>query len=149
MRRDTLHQTLVFIGAVTPDQLVALREIAGAVHGEAFDLRLDRVGCWARNRIVWAGCSLVPSCQRRLFDDLATRLSDAGFSLDKHAYTPHVTLVRDARCDNLPELPESISWPVSDFVLVESLLQPSGANYRVLDRWVLKSSPDKKISKGC
>lgn len=149
MRRETLHMTLAFIGSVSPDQLAVLRQVAGKLEGEAFELQVDRVGYWPHNRIAWAGCSEVPSRQRRLHEDLAAYLADAGFSLDKGCYTPHVTLVRDVRCDNLPELTLPILWPVSEFVLVESRLQSSGAHYRVLDRWPLKSVPDKKISKGC
>jgi len=149
MRRDTLHMTLAFIGAVSPGQLAVLREIAGILAGAAFDLQVDRVGYWPHKRIVWAGCSRVPSRQRRLFDALAVQLAEAGFVLDGHPFVPHVTLVRNAHCNKLPELTQPIHWSVREFVLVESLLQSSGARYRLLDRWPLQSVPDKKISKGC
>ncbi|MEW6514495.1 MAG: RNA 2',3'-cyclic phosphodiesterase [Pseudomonadota bacterium] len=149
IRRDSLHMTLAFIGSVSPSQLAVLQEVAGRIRGEAFDLRLDRVGCWSHNRIVWVGCSRVPSRQRRLFDALVANLGEAGFALDKRPFVPHVTLVRNGRCDNLPELAQSIPWGVREFVLVESLLQPSGAHYRLLNRWPLKAAHDKKISKGC
>jgi 2'-5' RNA ligase len=149
MRRDSLHMTLVFIGSVSPSQLALLQEIAGRVRGEAFDLLIDRLGCWPHNRIVWAGSSSVPSRQRRLFDALVANLGEAGFVLDQRSIVPHVTLVRNGRCDNLPELAQSIPWDVREFVLVESILQPSEARYRLLDRWPLKAAHDKKISKGC
>lgn len=149
MRRDSLHLTLAFIGAVSPGQLAVLRDIAGKIHGEAFGLEIDRIGCWPHNRIVWAGCSRVPSRQRRLSNTLASALEQAGFVLDKRSFTPHVTLARKARCDNLPELTQPISWRVSEFVLVESSLLSSGVNYRVLDRWPLQMATNKKISKGC
>lgn len=149
MRRDTLHMTLAFIGSISPSQLDVLRQVAGKLAGEAFELQVDRMGYWPHNRIVWAGCSQVPSRQRRLFDALTAQLAETGFGLDEHPFVPHVTLVRNARCDNLPELMHPIHWPVSEFVLVESRLQPSGARYRALDRWPLKSASDKKISKGC
>lgn len=141
--------TLAFIGAVSPAQLAALRDIAGRVRGEVFDLEVDRISCWPHNRIVWAGCSRVPSRQRRLYDMLGSALGQAGFVLDKRPFTPHVTLVRQARCDNLPELAQAIPWRVSEFVLVESSLLSSGANYRVIDRWPLQTATDKKISKRC
>lgn len=139
MRRETLHMTLAFIGAVSPVRLALLRDIGGKVCGEAFDLRLDRIGCWPRKRIVWAGCSEVPSCQDRLFETLKAQLKSAGFILDPRPFVPHVTLVRDARCDSLPELSEEIHWRINELVLVESLLQPSGARYRLLDRWPLSA----------
>lgn len=149
MRRDSLHMTLAFIGSVSPSQLAVLREVAGKVRGEGFDLRLDHMGCWTYNRIAWAGCSRVPSRQRRLLDALVASLGVSGFVLDKRPFVPHVTLVRNGRCDNLPELVQSIPWDVREFVLAESLLQPSGVRYRLLDRWPLKAAHDKNISKGC
>ena len=149
MRLDSLHLTLVFVGAVSPDQLGVLQEVAGKIRSEPFDLRLDRVGCWPHNRIVWVGCSKLPTRQHRLSDALTSGLEQAGFVLDKRPFVPHVTLVRNARCDSLPELVQPILWRVSDFVLVESFLQPSGARYRELDRWPLSAAPDKKNSKGC
>lgn len=145
MRRDSLHMTLAFIGSVSPSELAVLQEVAGRIRGEAFDLRLDRVGCWPHNRIAWVGCSRVPSRQRLL----AANLGEAGFIFDKRPFVPHVTLVRNGHCDNLPELGLPISWGVREFVLVESFLQPHGARYRVLERWPLQTDPDKKISKGC
>lgn len=149
MRRESLHMTLAFIGSVSPGQLAVLRDIAGNIRGEAFGLEIDRIGCWPHNRIVWAGCGRVPSRQRRLSDTLSRALEQAGFVLDKRPFTPHVTLARKARCDNLPELLEAISWRVSDFVLAESSLLPSNANYQVLERWPLQTAADKKNSKGC
>lgn len=149
MRRDSLHLTLVFIGAVSSRQLAVVQDVAGEVRGEPFDIFLDLLGCWLHNRIVWAGCSKVPSRQRRLFDLLNEGLKAAGFALDNHPFTPHVTLAHKARCDDLPELGKSIFWRVSEFVLVESLLQPSGARYRILARWSLLPAPEKKITEGC
>lgn len=149
VRSDSLHMTLAFVGAVSPGQLAVLRDIAAKIHGEAFDLEIDRIGFWPHNHIVWAGCSRVPSRLRRLSDALANELGETGFVLDKRTFAPHVTLARKARCDKQPELPQATTWPVSEFVLVESSLRPSGAMYQILDRWPLQTATDKKISKGC
>lgn len=138
MRRDSLHMTLAFIGAVSPSRLAALQDIAGKISGEPFDMQLDRLGCWPHNRIFWIGCSNTPSRQCRLFAAIVEGLAVAGFALDKRPFVQHVTLVRNARCDNQPELERPIPWHVSEFVLAESFLQASGAGYRVLNRWPLR-----------
>lgn len=137
MRRDSLHLTLAFIGAVSPAQLDLLCAIAAAVRAPPYDLTLDRLGCWPHNRIFWAGCHDAPSGQRRLYAALAEPLAAAGFALDARPHAPHVTLARNAHCDGLPDLAVPIRWHVDAFALVESFLQPSGACYRELARWPL------------
>jgi RNA 2',3'-cyclic 3'-phosphodiesterase len=138
MRRDSLHITLAFIGAVSPSQFAVLQDIAGRISAQPFDLRIDRLGYWPHNRILWAGCNKTPSRQRRLFAVLTEALVAAGFPLDKRQQVPHVTLLRQANCDGLPEIGEHVRWHVKEFVLVESILQPSGARYRVLAGWPLR-----------
>ena len=67
MRRDSLHVTLQFIGAVSPDQLASLHDAAATVCAAPFEMVLDSLGLWPHNHILWAGCHEMPSCQRRLF----------------------------------------------------------------------------------
>jgi 2'-5' RNA ligase len=111
------------------------------VAAEPYELVLDRLGWWRHNRILWAGCGETPSGQRRLYEALAGALATAGFPLDPRPHVPHLTLLRHARCDGLPELAAPIRWRVGEFTLVESSLQPSGARYRVLARWPLRAMP--------
>lgn len=141
MRRDGLHLTLAFIGAVNDERLELLHEIAAGVAAEPYELVLDRLGCWRHNRILWAGCGETPSRQHRLFAALATPLAAAGFALDPRPHAPHVTLLRHARCAGLPELATPIRWRVEEFTLVESTPQPDGAPYRVLKSWPLRAIP--------
>lgn len=141
MCRDSLHLTLAFIGAVSAEPLAQLQEIATGVRATAYELTLDRLGCWPHNRILWAGCSRPPPRQRRLFEALVAPLAQAGFQLDRRPHLPHVTLARNARCDaGLPDLAQPIRWRVREFALVESRLLPSGALYRNLAHWPLDES---------
>lgn len=137
MRRESLHLTLVFIGDVTSDQLESLLSLANDLRAEPFDLILDHLGWWPRNGIVWAGSRAVPPRQRRLFDELTRALIAGGFTSDSRPYFPHITLLRNGRCKGLPELGKPVSWRVDAMTLVESSLQTTGSNYRVLARWPL------------
>jgi 2'-5' RNA ligase len=141
MRRDSLHLTLAFIGAVDDERLAQLHEIAAGIAAAPYELVLDRLGWWPHNRILWAGCSETPSHQRRLYEPLAGALTASGFQLDPRPHVPHLTLLRHARCDRLPELAAPIRWRVGEFTLVESSLQSDGARYRVLARWPLRAIP--------
>jgi 2'-5' RNA ligase len=138
MRRDSLHVTLEFIGAVSPDQLASLHDAAATVCAAPFEMVLDRLGWWPHNEILWAGCQEMPSRQRRLLTALSQALLTAGFRPDSRPQFPHVTLIRHAHCDGLPTLQAPILWPVGEFSLAESFLQPSGARYRELARWPLQ-----------
>jgi len=138
MRRDSLHMTLEFIGAVSPRQLASLHGAAARVCATPFEMALDCLGWWPHNHILWAGCQAMPSGQRRLLDAVSQALLAAGFQPDSREPVPHVTLVRDARCPVVPTLEVPICWRVGEFSLVESFLQPSGARYQVLARWSLR-----------
>ena len=143
MRPASLHLTLAFVGAVAPDRISLLEEIAGAVRVEPFELSLDRLGFWPQRGILWAGCRQTPAPLRRLAGALVTDLRDAGFVIDHRSgadLVPHITLARRARCASLPRLGTPIGWPVDEFALVESHLHPSAASYRTLDSFPLAAA---------
>lgn len=145
MSAANLHMTLAFIGVVTPAQIERLVALAAGVHCEAFDLRLDRLGFWPQGGILWAGCRQVPPRQHRLFAELAASVRAAGFALDARTPVPHVTLARRARCASLPRLGTPVGWRADEFALVESIAQPVGVRYRVLETFTL-DLPDIPIS---
>lgn len=140
MRHDSLHLTLLFVGSVTKVQLESLQATAGSIVARPFVFELDRVGTWLHQGIVWAGCHVMPSCLRQLFIELRQKVASLDLSLDDRPFVPHVTLLRHAHCKGLPLLEQPIRWPVSEFALVESFLQPSGVRYRTLARWSLRQS---------
>lgn len=140
MRRETLHLTLAFVGDVAPDRLGELRNIAGAIRQPPFNLLLDRPQCLARRKILWIAASVVPAGLQQLALELAGRLKAADFRTEARPFAAHVTLLRQARCEQMRDMPPAapaIAWPVRDFVLAESVLRPEGARYRILQRWPL------------
>jgi 2'-5' RNA ligase len=136
MRRETLHLTLAFLGAIPVSRVAAAEAAADAVSAGRFTLELDRLACWKHNRIAWAGCTRTPEALAGLAGDLARNLCTAGFKLDARPFAVHATLVRNADCAaSLPALPSPLVWPVEDFALVESHTGPGGSRYEVVRRW--------------
>jgi len=135
MRRDTLHLTLAFLGDIPDDRVADAMRVAEAVAIEPFELTLDRLGYWKHNRIIWTGG--VSPRLTFLADALGTGLREAGFSLDTRAFAAHVTLLRDARCAEVPTLAPVLTWPVREFVLAESRQSREGARYEIVARWPL------------
>ncbi|HEX5339000.1 MAG TPA: RNA 2',3'-cyclic phosphodiesterase [Gallionella sp.] len=141
MRRDTLHTTLVFLGAVALDRLEALQLAAQEVSTQRCELCFDIARYWGHNHIVYAAPQHVPPQLAQLVDALERSLLRHRFKFDRREYKPHVTLLRNARWTDapLPDLPP-VRWQVGDFALVQSSPQAGLASYRVLARFPLASS---------
>ncbi len=135
MRPEMLHITLAFLGDISPAQLSTATAVAATITGEPFVLTLDRLDYWKHNRILWAGGVSLPLVA--LAEGLAGALRAEGFRLDARPFAPHVTLLRDARCEVPPELDAEVIWPVREFVLAESRSSAAGAGYRTIAHWPL------------
>jgi len=123
-REDTIHLTLAFLGDA---ELEAALAAARRVRGAASSFVLTKARYWAHNRIVWVGPEECPAALAALARDLG----------EEREFAAHVTLIRKARAPKrLPALP-ALEWPVREFVLVNSELQPEGPRYEVLERFAL------------
>ena len=139
-KTENIHLTLVFVGEVNPGKLEALCRIADRVKGSgarAFDLVVERIGYWKHNNIVYAAIADIPQELTDLVAALQDALSAAGFSLEQRTYKPHITLMRNASCQTLPELAEPIAWQVREWMLVKSEQTSGGSNYVPVGRWSL------------
>ena len=131
-RRETIHLTLAFLGEVDDARLPQVIEAARGVRAGPFELRIDRLGYWRHNRLIWAGCSAEAPPLRELADALRERLRAAGTPGDEaQGFVPHLTLVRNARVAAPAELPalEPLAWRCEGFVLVRSRRTEAGAGY--------------------
>jgi len=131
-RAETLHLTLVFIGATPRERVAALQGLMDGIRLPRFALRLDQHGWWRHNGIAWAGTCATPEPLIALQQRLARGAEKLGFSLDVRPYVPHLTLARDAaRSPPARTMPE-LDWDIGSFVLVASELTPEGPRYRIL-----------------
>ena len=144
-RRDTLHLTLAFLGEVGDEDVARLIELAKALPASAFSVRVDQLGYWRHNRLIWAGCHEVPSALQALVSELRSRLSGSGFAISNadRPFTPHITLVRKvpetARLATSPAI-EPIAWRCREFALVNSRLSASGPSYESVARFALSET---------
>ena len=122
VRADTLHTTLVFLGDVALHRLEALQLAAQEVNGRAFELSLEKARYWGHNHIVCAAPHSAPPQLAQLVHALEQHLIKHRFHFERHAYKPHVTLLRRADWSDAP-LPEMLKvvWQARDFVLAQSL----------------------------
>jgi 2'-5' RNA ligase len=97
---ENLHLTLVFLGECDVKQAAVVKAIMNAVKFEPFGITINNIGMFKRGAtdIWWAGAEIsepLINLQR----DLTNRLTDAGFTLDKRKYSPHITLGREVVTD--------------------------------------------------
>lgn len=141
-RPETIHLTLAFLGEVPDAQLSSVIEAGRAIRLAPFGMRVDSLGCWRHNRLLWAGCASPPPLLSALADALRQNLLAAGvaFAEDKRRFMPHLTLVRKVPVaggvEPLPAI-EPISWQCSSFALVESRLTSTGSVYRTVAEFPL------------
>jgi len=132
-----LHITLQFLGSVPSNQQNCIREAANAIQAFPFELEISRLDFWPKPRIAWAGPEQTPAELLELAKSLSQNLQECGFEPEKRLYQPHVTLLRKTTPNMAIELPEPISWPVNEFVLVESCPGGEPPWYKVIEHWPL------------
>jgi len=133
------HMTLHFLGtfSILPeDRVAAAMRAAGTLRTPAFELVLDRAGCFPGG-IGWLGCAHVAAPLQQLWEELRQALAREHVASRGHArFTPHVTVLRDAR-EPMPEAPvEPIRWAVREVMLIDSQLGDRN-EYRPLGGWRL------------
>ncbi len=135
-----LHLTLLFLGDVAGTRLPALNLAAStaAAAWRPFTLRLDRLGCWPRQQLLWAGPQQAALELTDFSTWLRSTVEQAGFPVAEagRPFVPHLTLLRKPARMPPDELPLALpAWPVSGFALLASTRTAAGASYRRLGAW--------------
>ncbi|MFB1487091.1 MULTISPECIES: RNA 2',3'-cyclic phosphodiesterase [unclassified Thiocapsa] len=130
------HLTLAFLGPLGPDVLGCAERAADRIRSPGFDLELDRVGHFARARVLWCAPASPPEPLTALVSELQAQLSTCGLPADPRPYRPHITLARKAAAASVSEWPAPIRWSVREIVLAAGNGGP-GQRYRVRRRWAL------------
>jgi len=136
MRRENLHLTLVFIGALPVDQAQRVVAELAKIPQQEFDWTVDKLGAFAGAGVLWAGDESGPLQElaaqvRRMLDELSV-------TYDHKPFVPHVTLLRRlprqaAARAAAPILPP-IRWRVGAPRLLESSSDARGIRYREFPR---------------
>ena len=92
-RPDNLHLTVLFIGET--ENVSAIRKMIAIRFLKPFDITFDRAGTFGRG-LYWIGISDVPELDA-LAEAFAEDAEAAGLPFDaKKAFTPHITIAREA-----------------------------------------------------
>jgi 2'-5' RNA ligase len=147
---DVLHLTLHFFADLAPGQLDLVLASAreGCSATPAFDVSLAGLGVFpdhCRPRVLWIGVREGMAGLAGLHEAIAWQLRDRGIPLEDRPFRAHLTLARLGAPE--PALPAVLQegasvcpppFHVADVVLVQSVLQPSGAVHTILERFPLE-----------
>ena len=132
-----LHITLAFAGSVTASVQACLEAGAADIREAPFELKIDTVGYWPRPGIIWIGPRQSPRPAWGLVKSLRELFLACELKPEARAWQPHITLARKAGQGLETKQMGPVDWSISDFCLVESVTEESGASYRILRRWPL------------
>lgn len=143
---EQLHVTLRFIGEVDPPKAADIDAALRSIQAPQFSVRLKGTGIFGeakKPRALWAGME-PESALQHLRDKVESALVCCGVEPEKRKFKPHLTLAR------FKERPRRLAqfltanndfaseyFAVEDFVLFESHLSHTGAQYEVKARYPL------------
>ncbi|HEX4598546.1 MAG TPA: RNA 2',3'-cyclic phosphodiesterase [Burkholderiaceae bacterium] len=138
VRGHNLHLTLAFIGELPSTKAHEAVRALGHLSTDAFDWRIDHVGCFDRARVMWAGGP--PEARlTQLAERVREELKTLQIRFDEKRFAAHVTLLRDVPVQrphgsgDLVDPIEPFMWPIREPVLVVSERDAQGATlYRPL-----------------
>ncbi|MEJ2719414.1 MAG: RNA 2',3'-cyclic phosphodiesterase [Deltaproteobacteria bacterium] len=148
-RVEGIHLTLKFLGNVGRDRLPELeQEVNLALRSQpAMLLHVSGMGAFPglnRPRVLWVGIDDPHGRVVPMVANLENALERLGFAKEKRPYNPHLTLGRVKSGRLSPDLLTAIrqmidlsgpSFEADHAVLFQSILKPSGAEYRALSRF--------------
>ena len=143
---EKIHLTLKFLGDIDEEQLSkvkeAVRKIASGT--KAFSLRVEKTGCFPapkKARILWLGLTDETGTLQKLLGKLEEEMAVLGFEKEDRPFRAHLTIARLREPQRSRELVEAhlqkqfepVSFEVSQIVIYESKLQPTGSVYSVIE----------------
>ncbi|MEZ5198210.1 MAG: RNA 2',3'-cyclic phosphodiesterase [Bacteroidales bacterium] len=146
-----IHVTLKFIGETHESripEIVTVLEEVGRNHSP-FEFELKNIGLFGSSynpRVLWMGIQKASSLIE-LANDVLECMDGIGFVRDRQNFVPHLTLGRIKRIDHKNHFQSIIDkyrhfdiqvQIVRSFYLIESVLRPSGPEYKILHTFDLK-----------
>lgn len=142
-----LHVTLKFLGNVDEQQITKIEDRVRTVANEqtAFTAELTGTGAFAsvqRPHILWLGIGNDDGNVTELGRATESNLVSVGFAGEKRDFSPHLTIARirePTKGRKLASLHmytdfEPVRFDVTELVIYESHLEPTGSVYSVISR---------------
>lgn len=144
---EKLHLTIKFLGDIEHHRLDALQKAVAETAKllSPFLLEMQGTGCFPspkKAKILWAGINDTENGLRNLYEMLEEKAAEGGFEKENRLFKPHLTVGRMSEPEKSGKLTEGflqaefepVSFEVSEIVIYESKLQPTGSVYSVVSK---------------
>jgi len=152
IRREAMHLTLKFLGEIKEEKVPETENTLEKVvrNYQPFSLKIKGTGYFPLKkkspRVLWTGVEAdetLPSLQQKL----ESELEKIGFPREKREFHPHLTLGRVKVPSSVQETVRELErhkelvfgeMTVNKITFFQSILKPSGAEYKALSEYQLK-----------
>jgi 2'-5' RNA ligase len=137
--RANLHITLAFLGHRPREELAAIVEATRGAAAAAAPIRLEPVRYRETRSVGMLVLADENDSATRMAEDVHGRLEQLGvYEPERRPWLPHLTVVRFRRPPRLsPPVPALEAFSPSDAAVYHSVLRSGGAQYEVLESFVL------------
>ena len=148
---EKLHLTLKFLGDTDDGQLRELEKIVREISAKItnFKLQIAETGVFpnVRNpRVLWIDVKDEAGSLAKINARLESECEKIGFKKEKRAFVPHLTIGRVREPNRAKDLArkhlengfEPVEFEVSELVIYESKLRPTGSVYAVVSKHTLR-----------
>lgn len=150
-RAEKLHLTLKFFGDSDEKQLCELEIIVGEIAAQIsnFKLQIAETGVFpnaGNARVLWIDVQDKDANLTKISDLLETECEKIGFPREKRKFVPHLTIGRIREPNRAKDLAqkhlqnnfEPVGLTISEIVIYESELLPTGSVYSVVSKHALE-----------
>jgi RNA 2',3'-cyclic 3'-phosphodiesterase len=149
---EKLHLTLKFLGDTDEKQVADLQKILNEISTNIsnFKLQISNTGVFPdtkKPRVLWIDVIDEPGSLAKINALLEIECEKIGFAKESRKFAPHLTIGRIREPNNAKELArkhlqnkfEPVEFEVSEIVIYESKLLPTGSIYSILSKHKLKN----------
>lgn len=155
-KTEKLHLTMKFLGEIDDEQIAKLLEAVerAAQKASSFNVRIEGTGVFPspkQARILWLGVKSEGESLQTLNEVLESECERQGFAKEKRKFKAHLTIGRlKEKSDELVKTHleqnfEPVVFEVSEIVVFQSKLQPTGSIYSVVSKHKFKGKIQPQI----
>lgn len=134
VKPNNLHVTLLFLGSVSADKEMALRQAAATIPVPTSSLCFDRLSFWKKPGVICLTTSTLSPDVKDLVEHLTTIAKALDIPIEERPYQPHVTLLRNSKVLATIDF-QPIIWRSNSICLVQSHSVLNNVEYKVLQTW--------------